>query len=590
MRRSLLRAAGLARASLAFCLLGFLLPPTAFAQTAPTRAHQALPARPAAQLPVPPASQWIQDFLPQGDSLSEADLARRVARLYTKQAELLTAEAEGSHETVEALLTGTMRDLRQLAMRPGVADQARFRELYRSILSEYERFHGPSPELALEQGDIYEIREAMFAALDGLHDPLLEDVNLPRSIMATFPMTVNRAVENQLRFYLRNNRHVARVRERAETYFPMFEQILTEEGVPDELKYLAVIESALNPVARSWAGAAGMWQFIPATGRHMGLVVTHELDERLDPEKATRAAARHLVELYTMFGDWQLAIAGYNMNPYRLKRYVDAATARLGRPATYWDVYDNIPRETRGYIPSFIAVALIMSNPEVFELGRVTHPGPRYEFDVIPVRGGTTLAAIAQRAGTDLRTLQALNPGLRQSRVPDWADGYDIRLPAGHYLRYQRDLAAVVRQGRTADLAPRTVAYAGSNRRVIGFAQAQSALTRPAADAPPAIPVQQVAADLRSGRSAAPQAPATTARSSTPAARTAAPAARTAAPSRAPQTQRITYRVRQGDNLTKIARAHGVTVAQLRQWNNIRGSHIRIGQRLTIERPAGRRS
>jgi len=586
MTPRLSRPIGVAWTGLALCLVLPLLAPAALAQrvsTAPS--HEALQARPAAALPAPPAAQWIQDFLPEGEALADAELARRLARLYGRQAEILTAEAEGDAQAVETLLAGTMRDLRQLAVRPGVAEQGRFRELYRSVLTEYERVHGPSPELALEQGDVYEMREAMFAALDDVRHPLLEDVNLPTSVMATFPMTINRAVENQLRFYLRNNRHVARVRQRAETYFPMFEQILAEEGVPDELKYLAVIESALNPVAHSWAGASGMWQFIPSTGRHSGLVVTRELDERLDPERATRAAARHLVELHGMFGDWQLAIAGYNMNPYRLKRYVDAETQRLGRPATYWDVFEMIPRETRGYIPSFIAVALIMSNPDAFNLGPA-EAGPRYEFDVIPVRGGTSLAALASRAGTDVRTLQALNPGLRNSTVPEWADGYEVRLPAGHYGRHQRELVAMTRQ--RADAPARTVAYAGSNRRLIAFAQTPNAPTRGPVNPEEMIPVQQVAQGIRT--SATPPPAAAPARTATPAQRASTQRASTQRTARPAQPQRVVYRVKRGDNLTKIARDHGVTVAQIRQWNNLRNNTIRIGQRLTIERPAARRS
>lgn len=565
MPRTLPRLVRVAWAGAAFTFAGLLLTPLALAQQAPSNPQQALQARPAAALPAPPAAQWIQDRLPEGEALSDADLARRVARLYSRQAEILSAEAEGDAERVSQLLDGTMRDLRQLSLRPGVLEETRFRELYRSVLTEYERVHGPTPEFMLEQGDVFEMREAMFAALDTVRDPLLEDVELPTSVMATFPMTYNRAVENQIRFYLRNNRHVARVRQRAETYFPMIEQVLAEEGVPDELKYLAVIESALNPTAFSWAGAGGMWQFIPSTGRHSGLVVTRELDQRLDPEAATRAAARHLKELYAMFGDWQLAIAGYNANPYGIQRHVNRATERLGRPATYWDVWDVIPRETRAYIPTFIAVSLLYSNPEAFNLGPA-EPGPRYEFDLIPVRGGTTLAQLAERAGTDVRTLQALNPALRANRVPDWADGYEVRIPAGHYTRYQRDLTAML---RTSDQAiPRTVLYQGQNRRMIAFAQPQGGT------AAAMLPVTQVAEGIRNGSSAAPAE---------------APRARQASTS-GPQTQRIVYRVRRGDNLTTIARRHGVTVRQLREWNGIRGSTIRIGQRLTIHRSTNRRS
>lgn len=578
MPRSLLR--GRTRAALALAAAVWLAAPAVLAQPArPDVDPTALQARPAAPLPAPPAAQWIQDFLPEGDSLSDAELARRLARLYARQAELLAAEAEGRTDAYAAILDGTMRDLRQLARRPGVAGHPRFRELYRSVFTEYERHYGPRPDLALEQGDIYELREQMFAALDDVRHPLLEDVDLPASVLATFPMTINRAVENQLRFYLRNHRHVARVRQRAETYFPMIEQILAEEGVPDELKYLAVIESALNPTAFSWAGAGGMWQFIPSTGRHSGLIVTRDLDERLDPERATRAAARHLLELYAMFGDWQLAIAGYNMNPHRLMRIVENTTARLGRPATFWDVFDEIPRETRGYVPSFIAVALLMSNPEAFQLGP-PEPGPRYEFDVVPVRGGTSLAELAQRAGTDLRTLQALNPGLRSGVVPEWADGYEVRIPAGRYARHHRELASLVR--RTAHAAPRTVAYHGQNRRMIAFAHVPSGTDRVGTGPNAAmLPVQQLADGLRAGQ---PVAPAATT-SGTPT-RQAAQTSRTSGP----QTQRIVYRVRRGDNLTRIARAHGVTVQQLREWNNLRSNTIRIGQRLVIHRPVNRRS
>ncbi len=523
---------------------------------------------PADPLPNGPDAQWLVERLPQGDSLSDADLARRIARLYTRQANVLNADAAGDAAMALDMLDGLMRDLRQLAMRPGVALQPRFRELYRSVLTEYERAHGPQPHFALDQGDVFELREAMFASLEGVHDPLLEDVSLPATMVATFPMTLNRAVENQIRFYLRNNRHVATVRQRAETYFPMIEQILAEEGVPDELKYLAVIESALNPTARSWAGAAGMWQFIPATGRHSGLTVTGDIDERLDPEKATRAAARHLLELYAMFGDWQLAIAGYNCNPAVIRREVNRAEQRLGRRATFWDIWNNIPRETRGYIPSFIAVSLLLSNPDAFNLPDVV-PGPRYEFDVLPVRGGVSLAQLAERAGTDIRTLQALNPALRQTRVPNWADGFEVRLPAGHYTRYQRELASFA--VRTGNVTPRTVAYHGQNRRVIAFAQPHVPGERMADPNESLIPVTNVADGMRNGQSVAPE-----------------PRATSNTASSAPQ--RIVYRVRRGDTLIRIARQHGVTVAQLRQWNNIRGSHIRIGQRLTIQRPASRPS
>lgn len=550
-----------------------LLPQLALAQSAADDAK--LSARPAELLPPTPAGQWIEDNLTEsgalvdGDSLSAPDLARRVARLYANQSEMLVAEVEGDIDRYEDLLDATMRDLRQLAQRPGVLEQPRFRELYRSVMTEHEQYYGPDTDLALERGDIFAIRAAMFAALDNVDEPLLEDVELPTSVMATFPMEINRAVESHIQFLLRKTGHLRAVRSRAETYFPMIEQILAEEGVPDELKYLAVIESALNPRAHSWAGASGMWQFIPATGRHSGLTVTREYDERLNPEKATRAAARHLKELYAMFGDWQLAISGYNCNPAKIRRELARAEARLGRKATFWDIYNNIPRETRGYVPAFIATALIMSNPDAFHLPPV-EAGPRYEFDLVPVRGGTTLATVAEHAGTDLRTLQALNPAYRRSLVPQSAGTQMVRIPAGHYARHASRVDRLA--GRSNTTAPRTVAYHGSNRRIIAFASAQdNARLSASGPSAPMIPVSEVAANVRGDRSATPSRPTASTRSA------------------APTTQRIRYRVRRGDTLTKIARRYDVTLSQLRDWNSIRGSKIRIGQQLTIHQPRSTR-
>ncbi len=530
-----------------------------------------LAARPAEPL-ASPTAQWIEDELADdsglgaADSLSTPELARRVARLYANQSNLLLAEVAGDTEVFERTLDATMQDLRDLAQRPGVLDQPRFRELYRSVLTEYEQYHGPDPDLAIERGDVFALRADIFAELANVDEPLIEDVDLPASVVATFPMETNRAVESYIRFLLRKRGHVGTVRHRAETYFPMIEQILAEEGVPDELKYLAVVESALNPRARSWAGASGMWQFIPATGRHSGLTVTRELDERLDPEAATRAASRHLNELYAMFGDWQLAISGYNCNPAKIRRELRRAEARLGRKATFWDIYNHIPRETRGYVPAFIATSLVMSNPEAFELPPV-EGAPRYEFDLVPVKGGTTLAAVAERAGTNLGTLRALNPSLRRSRVPASAAMRMVRIPAGHYIRYASRLADLAPSRSTE--APRTVVYRGSNRRVIGFASAQDNARLSRSSSAPLVSVAEVAAKARR--------PAV------------APASTASTASAGSETQRIRYRVRRGDTLGKIARRHGVSVRQLREWNGVRGSVIRIGQRLTIHKPRSSR-
>ena len=148
-------------------------------------------------------------------------------------------------------------------------------------------------------------------------------------------------------------------RERAEVYKPMMLEIFREEGMPEELVYLAFIESGLNPTARSWASAVGMWQFIAATARVYGIEINWWVDERRDPEKATRAAARHLKDLYNVWGDWHLAMANYNISPRGLNRAIN----RAGGVKDYWAAYPYLPRETRGYVPGFIATTMINLSP-----------------------------------------------------------------------------------------------------------------------------------------------------------------------------------------------------------------------------------
>jgi membrane-bound lytic murein transglycosylase D len=212
----------------------------------------------------------------------------------------------------------------------------------------------------------------------------------------------------------------------------MIEHVLAEENVPDELKYLPLIESGLNPYAVSRAQAVGMWQFVAPTARAYGLTIDPWVDERRDPEKATRAAAHLLRDLYDMFGDWHLALAGYNCSPAVVMRAVRKAEARLGRKATFWDIYPDLPDETRGYVPMFIATALVASNPTAFGL-QPPPSGPRYAFDHVPLEGVHTLREVAEMADVRLDRLRALNPELRSGRLPHSKDPYLVRLPYGSY-------------------------------------------------------------------------------------------------------------------------------------------------------------
>lgn len=573
-----------------------------------------------------------------GDTLSEAQILLRLSRIYNLQSQILAAEANEDLELAEQKMELAMTELGTLLTQPDIMERPHFQELYRTVITSYERFYGVSADtLSLQFGDIFQLRADMFAVLNDVDEPLLEDVMsapLP-PVRTTVPMTMNRLVEQSIAYLKRSpQRHLYNWMSRAETYFPMIEQILREEGVPDELKYLAMIESGLNPRARSWAQAGGMWQFIVATGSAYGLKTDSWVDERADPEKATRAAARHLKDLYELFDhDWQLALAGYNCSPSRIKRAIARAEARLGRKATFWDIYNDIPKETRNYVPMFIATALVASNPEAFDIDvSQIKPGPKYAYHYVPVHGGMPLATIAELAGTDVETIKALNPELRRSTTPPSRGAYYVRIPLGTFDRFAaryaelpketRQLVEVdytVRRGDTLNKIAKqhgvtvTALMRENNLRSTTLRVGQR-LTIPT----PNYEVRQVElVDLaqaeaftveygeRSIRPIKPLDPSYIASSrasstDTPVVRTSAPVEEparteparreTAASSRRESEShetRIVYHVRRGDNLTAIARKYGVSVDDLRRWNNLRDNRLLVGQRLYLYEQGG---
>ncbi len=577
------------------------------------------------------------------DPLSNSEVLRRIGRIYDYQARILTAASTENFAEAEVLLERSMKELQQLLAYPEVVERARFRELYRTVVTEYERYYEvPADALTLPFGDIFSVRSDIFAELNSIDEPLLEDVNFPPfgPVATTIPMTSNRLVQQSIAYLTRSpEKHLYHWLGRAETYFPMIERILAEEGVPDELKYLAMIESGLNPRAKSWAAANGMWQFIAATGRAYDLQVNNWVDERLDPEKSTRAAARHLKDLHKLFGgDWQLAMAGYNCSPSRVKRAMARAEARLGRKATFWDIYNDIPKETRNYVPMFIAASLVASNPRDFgvDLSRV-EAGPEYAYHYVPVRGFLSLSEIASMARSDEATIRALNPELRRTEIPPSNKGYFVRIPLGTYDQFEEAYAKlppakrqasdtyIVRRGdslgkiaakygisvaslmQTNGLRSTTIQV--NQRLVVPVPSYDSSPLLASLNTQDVVTVEYgrtvirpiLSADSRSGgalRRGTGAAPVRTASTTveSPSSSHAASANRESVAEQTEKeepeaTTRIVYTVQRGDNLTDIGRKYGVSVPDIRRWNSLTGSRIHVGQKLHLfetnpEKPA----
>ena len=556
------------------------------------------------------------------DTVTNVSFLERLSVLYSYQADLMAALARNDDDAATDVLDLAMFELGDLVKKDYLVDDPRFTSVYRVIVDEYERVYGPSDTLFTAFGDIFELRNALFAQLDAIEDPLLEDV-VPSGLQPVgtdFPMTMNRLVESSMQFLLRERRESLQAwMSRADTYFPMIEQIFEEEGVPDELKYLAMIESGLNPRARSWASAVGMWQFIAATGRAYDLNVNAWVDDRMDPELATRAAAKHLKDLYRMYDkDWQVALAGYNCSPRCIRRA--KRNTGLSNP-TFWDMYPYLPRETRNYVPTYIAASLITSNPTAHGLDR-GEPGPEYTYHVVPVTGMLSLSDVALMAGTDVATIKALNPNLRRDTLPPTIGAFYLRIPVGSYDSFVVAYDAlppaqkrpsgeyIVRRGDTLSeigqqfgvsvamimqknglrstsirIGQRLVVPIADYSNTIPDIQFADASLATVAYRPrinrPILMQQEVmasAAEQSSGRgSSSGVTPVRTvaARSET----TPEPSSQTES---SPASVRVVHTVRRGDTLSEIADRYRVPVRNIQGWNELRGSRINVGQRLTI--------
>ncbi|HBW00585.1 MAG TPA: lytic transglycosylase, partial [Bacteroidetes bacterium] len=365
--------------------------------------------------------------------------------------------------------------------------------------------------------------------------------------------------------------------ERSEIYFPMMREIFKEEGTPEELIHLSMIESGLRPTARSWASAVGLWQFIQATGSMYGLDVTWWVDERRDPEKATRAAAQHLRDLYQVWGDWHLAMANYNISPRGLNRAIRAA----GGVEDYWTAYPFLPRETRGYVPGFIAATMIATNPESFGFEKEYGVEP-YSYDEVNVAGLMPLEALAEAAGITTDELKALNPELLRWATPP-VESYALKIPSGTRGDFMIAYNKIPKEKQIQDVAVHEV-RSGENLGWIArkYGTSVRALFETNEGLRSTIyPGQKIMvpiAEARYNQTVAMTSSSRSQRSSSTQQRAAAPANSTA----------MTYIVKANDTIGHIAEWYDVRASQIRGWNGI-GNTIRRGQKLQIYVPNARK-
>jgi|GEM_PF-301578 len=323
--------------------------------------------------------------------------------------------------------------LNEVASIPAAQDVPEFVSLTESVIQDYEE-QATSLDSIDANSNFFVLRDKMFKEIEQI--PVERRKYPPKQITAsgnaplelTIPLTDNTPVQQCIAFFTseKGRRFFSKWLARTGRYFPLFDRIIGEENAPLELRHLAMIESGLSPSAVSWAKAAGLWQFIPSTGRMYGLTVDPSLDERRDPEKATRAAARYLKNLYEDLGDWHLALAAYNCGPGRVKSAIAKANSR-----DYWVVRQYLPRETQQYVPLYIAATKITMDPEAYGFTSIDYEQPD-EYKLVPVKGAYDMPTISRASGVSVEELRRLNPELLRDRTPytpETSYGYQLRVP-----------------------------------------------------------------------------------------------------------------------------------------------------------------
>jgi membrane-bound lytic murein transglycosylase D len=410
---------------------------------------------------------------------------------------------------------------------------------------------------AFRAGDGFQEAPAVPAPIDEVAemtfpvDPRLKEraEEAAKNLSHDLPLTVNDQVLSFLNFFQtpRGRAIVETGLRRAGRYRDMISRVLQEEGMPQDLIYLAQAESAFQPLALSRAGARGIWQFVAWRGNQYGLRHTWWVDERQDPEKATRAAARHLRDLYAIYGDWYLAMAAYNCGPGNVQKGIE----RTGY-ADFWELYKRnvLPRETKNYVPIIVALTLIAKDAAHY--GIQVDPEPPVPVDVVKPGRAIDLRLVAETIDVDVETLRSLNPSLLRLATPD-DPSFELHLPAGTAERFSAEIADIpadkwVSWRRHRVEAGETLTSIGKKYHVTAAAiAAANNLEHGAAlgaGEKLIIPATQAQTELK--------------------------------------RRLISYRVRRGDTLLGIADRYNVSSDDVRKWNRLKSNHVSRGTVLRI--------
>ena len=271
----------------------------------------------------------------------------------------------------------------------------------------------------------------------------LPDVELP---LSDIPLALNSKVEYFLYYFQTSGKQsFSRWLSRSSRYIPMMKEILKRQGMPEDLVFVAMIESGFQMHARSWANAVGPWQFISDTGRRYSLRIDQWIDERKDPVKATTAAALYLKELYGMFnGDWYLAAAGYNAGENKILRAIN-----MYNTSDFWEISRGsyLKRETKEYVPKLLAAAIIAKDPARYGFSDIAYL-PAIEFETVKLPSRTDLELVAKLSGTTYETIRELNPDLRHWCTPPNYPDYELKLPKGTKQQFELEYAKIPEEKR----------------------------------------------------------------------------------------------------------------------------------------------